>query len=108
MHVLNNRGFVYIRVPDIGEVMRKVVNEGLDIDDFLYECPAGPILVRDVIYGYGEEIERSGADFYAHKTGFTPKALSKVLNDAGFQYVHFGTVSLEIVAIGFKTKPDVT
>ena len=107
MHVLNNRGFVYLRVPDIGEVMRKVVNEGLDIDDFLYESPAGPILVRDVISGYGEEIERTGEDFYAHKTGFTPKALLKVLNDAGFQYVHFGSVSLEIIALGFKTKPDV-
>ena len=106
-HVLNEKGFVYIRVPDIGEVMRKVVNDGFELDDVLYESPAGPILVRDVIYGYGAQIESSGEDFYAHKTGFTPKALLNVLNTVGFQHVHFGSVSLEIIAVGFKTKPSV-
>ena len=52
-----------------------MVEKNLDIDDFLYQSPEGPITVRDVIYGYGAEIERSGNDFYAHKTGFTKKSL---------------------------------
>lgn len=68
-HVLKYDGFAHIRVPDIGELMRMVVRKNLDIDDFLYQSPAGPITVRDVLYGFGVESERSGQDFYAHMTG---------------------------------------
>src|SRR5512141_2534101 len=45
VHVLNEEGFAYIRVPDLKAVMNKVVNDGMDIDDVLYESPAGPIKV---------------------------------------------------------------
>ena len=100
-HVLKPDGFVHLRVPDIGAVMEIVVQKGLDIDDVLYESRAGPITVRDVIYGYGVEIERSGNDFYAHKTGFTQKSLSKVLEDAGFARLFMGTSNLEVVAYAF-------
>ena len=44
----------------------------------------GPILVRDVLYGYHKEIEETGQDFFAHKTGFTPKALMKFMVAQGF------------------------
>ncbi len=40
-------------------------DENLDLEDVLYTSPAGPIMVLDVIYGYGVEIARSGHDFYA-------------------------------------------
>ena len=64
IHVLKADGFAYIRVPDLGELMRTVVEKSLDIDDILYQSQAGPITVRDVVYGYGVEIERSKHDFY--------------------------------------------
>ena len=105
-HVLKPDGFVYLRVPDIGEVMRMVVEKNLDIDDFLYQSPAGPIMVRDVIYGYSVEIERSGNDFFAHKTGFTQKALVSVLNMTGFGWVFSGTGNLEVKAFAFLTEPN--
>ena len=54
-------GFAHIRVPDLGEVMSTVVQRGLDIDDFLYQSPSGPITVRDVLFGYGVELERRAA-----------------------------------------------
>ena len=57
--------------------MRSCVERGLDIDDVLYQSPAGPITVLDVIYGYAAEIESSGQDFFAHKTGFTEKSLAR-------------------------------
>jgi hypothetical protein len=105
LHVLKTDGFVYIRVPDMARLMRDVVEKDLDIDDFLYESPAGPITVRDVIYGYGVEIERSGNDFYAHKTGFTDKSLRSILKAAGFPWVFTALGNLEITALGFPNKP---
>lgn len=57
----------------------------LDIDDFLSHSPAGAITPRDVIYGYGVEIERSGQDFYVHKAGFTKKSLTALLEKCGFR-----------------------
>lgn len=106
LHVLKEGGFAYLRVPDMEDLMQTVVRRNLDIDDFLYESPAGPIAVRDVIYGYGREIESSGNDFYAHKTGFTRKSLTAALKDAGFQHVFARSGNLEVTAIAFKGKPS--
>lgn len=106
VHVLKADGFALIRVPDMGEVMRTVVEKSLDIEDVLYQSPAGPILVRDVIYGYGVEIERSGNDFYAHKTGFTQKSLTAMLNACGFPWVYGGVGNLEVMAVAFVNQPD--
>lgn len=106
LHVLKPDGFAHVRVPDIGLLMRIVVERSLDIDDLLYESAAGPISVGDVIYGYGVEIERSGQHFYAHKTGFTEKSLRGALNRAGFPYVFMSSGSLEIGAIACKIPPS--
>ena len=105
-HVLKDPGFAHIRVPDMGEVMRQVVQKSMDIDDVLYRSPAGPITVRDVFYGYGPEIERSGNDFFAHKTGFTQKSLVRMLETCGFPFVFSMTGGFEVVALAFKQKPD--
>jgi len=109
LHVLKDDGFAQIRVPDVGGVMHKVVQSSLDIDDVLFQSHAGPITVRDVIYGYSKEIEKSGTDFYAHKTGFTQKSLTAVLHRAGFAFVYSGVDVehfFEITALAFKR--DVT
>lgn len=105
-HVLKPDGFTFIRVPDMRELMHTVVQKDLDIDDFLYESPIGPITVRDVIYGYDKEIESSGNDFYAHKTGFTQKSLRAVLGAAGFPMMYIVTGNLEVRALAFKNKPS--
>lgn len=106
LHVLKDGGFAQIRVPDINEVMRLTLERGLDIDDVLYTSPSGPIMVLDVLYGYSVEIERSGQDFYAHKTGFTEKSLLAALDRAGFSKTYTMTGNLEISAIAFKGEPD--
>ncbi len=105
-HVLKNEGFAHIRVPDLGDLMKTVVQRGLDIDDFLYQSPMGPVTVRDVLFGYGPQIERSGCDFYAHKTGFTQKSLTAALSRAGFGCIFGGSGGLEVVAYAFKTRPS--
>jgi len=58
----------------------------------------------DVLYGHAAEIERSGEDFYAHKTGFTQKSLLKALNKAGFTKVYCTLGNLEINVIAFRDK----
>ncbi len=105
-HVLKADGFVYICVPDMNEVMRIVVEKNLDIDDELYQCSAGSILVRDVMYGWGIQIESSGCDFFAHKTGFTERSLINVLDGAGFPWIFTCTGNLEVTAFAFKDEPS--
>lgn len=105
-HVLKPTGFAHIRVPDIKEVMRLTIERNLDVDDILYISTAGPVMVIDVIYGFSAEIERSGQDFFAHKTGFTERSLSKVLHESGFEKQYSVSSNLEIEVVAFKTEPD--
>lgn len=86
-HALKEDGFAEIRVPDMPAVFRKMLDDGLDIEDVLYDSPAGPICVRDVIYGFSREIAASGNDFFAHKTGFSRKSLRGALLASGFAEV---------------------
>lgn len=106
LHVLKSDGFAQIRVPDLNELMRTVVERNLDLEDILYQSAAGPIMVRDVLYGYSAEIERSGVDFFAHKTGFTQKSLTNALQRAGFANLFAKTGGLEVDALAFKGKPN--
>lgn len=104
--VLKKNGFAYIRVPDLLAVMKAVVERGMGLEDVLYESPGGPILIRDVIYGYHRQIEQSGNDFYAHKTGFTEQTLLKTLTEQGFPHIFFDVGNNEIMALAFRDKPE--
>jgi SAM-dependent methyltransferase len=103
-HVLKSDGFAEIRVPDLQAVIARVTASGMDLGDVLYQSLAGPITVLDVIYGLGREIESSGQDFYAHKSGFTPKLLRETLERAGFVavYVFVAPEIFETRAIALK------
>jgi SAM-dependent methyltransferase len=105
-HVLKVDGFLEIRVPDVGEAMRMAVARNFDLDDVLYVAPCGPILLRDVLWGYHVEIEQSGHDYYAHKTGFTPKSLIDFVVPVGFPVYAIQSQGLEILAVFFKQHPS--
>ena len=105
-HVLKPDGFAHIRVPDLASVMRATLDRELDLEDELYRSAVGPITVLDVIYGYGKEIESSGNDFFAHKTGFTPRSLHQVLQKAEFEHIYCTLGHYEINAVAFMTKPN--
>lgn len=107
LHVLNPDGFAEIHVPDMQQVMRHFVENGGDIHGILYQSPAGPISVHDVMYGWGKQIAASGVDFYAHKTGFTPNSLREALLAAGFAEVWLNASNTEfaIGAVAFKQTP---
>jgi len=105
-HVLKPGGFAQIRVPDLMELMRRVVQGDLDLEETLYVSPAGPVAALDVLYGFGARIEASGVDFFAHKTGFTPQTLTRAVEKAGF-FPNYAQVSdLEINLLAFKGSPD--
>jgi SAM-dependent methyltransferase len=106
-HVLRDGGFAEIRVPDLGLLIRTMAKQDLDIEDTIYVAPAGPISARDMFYGFAAEIERSGLDFYAHKTGFTAKSLARQILAAGFPLAIVGAGrSWELLGFGFRSEPD--
>jgi hypothetical protein len=109
LHMLKPDGFADIRVPDLKSVMKRLVESGMDIEDTLYLSGGGPITVRDVIYGWGKQIESSGVDFYAHKTGFTAKSLAAELTAAGFLRVMVAEAPeiFELRALAFRAEPTV-
>ena len=108
-HILKPEGFVEIHVPDILAVMRQVIQNNMDVDDVLYTSDKRPILVRDVLYGYHVEIERSGNDFFAHKTGFSKKSFVALMNGNGFTAaVSKPDKMFEITALFFKQYPSDT
>ncbi len=97
--------FADIRVPDLDALMKIYVSRNLDITDVLYQSNAGPITVRDVLYGLGRKIATSGNDFFAHKTGFSPKSLARVLTEYGFPHYRIASSRLEIRALAFTRPP---
>lgn len=107
LHILKPDGFVEIHVPDIKSVMKRFIDTGMDIQDMLYESTSGPISVHDVIYGWGRQIESTGLDFYAHKTGFTAASLMTALERAGFVYVRVteSNDTFALSAFAFKNPP---
>jgi hypothetical protein len=105
-HVLKNGGGIHIIVPDMEAVFKTVVDNKLDIADVLYESALGPIRVIDVIYGYSKQIENSGVDFFAHKTGFSMSSLFNILQNAGFNNIHGQRSGFNLTLIAFKNSPD--
>jgi SAM-dependent methyltransferase len=103
-HVLKPHGFAEIRVPDLEAVFRAIVVDGRGLDAQLQIHPRGPVTARDIIYGWTIEIEQSGTDFYAHKTGFTSRTLSDTLRGAGFEEVWKAPTvhGYELRAVAFK------
>lgn len=80
-------GEVHIIVPNLGQLICDMIDLQIDLEDVLYQSDAGPITPLDVMFGFRKEIEESGQDYYAHKTGFTARRLHKCLEKAGFKDV---------------------
>jgi hypothetical protein len=109
-HALKPSGFAEIRVPDFWQVMRHALQAGLDVEDELHASSMGPVRVLDVLYGMQQEIARSGRDYYAHKSAFSPASLARALQRAGFVAVYrVPPLALyEFRVIAFKNMPDAT
>lgn len=82
LRVLKPGGQLLLAVPDLQAVAKLVAEDRLG--DTLYLSNVGPITPLDVIYGYGVSIA-AGNHYMAHRCGFTPKTLTRALQDAGFE-----------------------
>ena len=84
LRVLKPGGTLLLTVPDLQAVAKLVAEDRLD--EALYECWHGPIRPLDVIYGYGPALA-AGNRFMAHRSGYTPNLLGRLLQEAGFEPV---------------------
>lgn len=101
LRVLRPGGAVEVRVPDIGTV-RDILAAGAKETDIAYLSGAGPITYRDMIDGWGKQIE-AGNDHYRHLTSFDIDSLREALVDAGFSEVSIKIApGLELIATGRK------
>jgi predicted O-linked N-acetylglucosamine transferase (SPINDLY family) len=84
-----------------------MVLNNIEVEDVLYVSPAGPILARDVLWGFAKEIERSGHDWFAHKTGFSERGLVDAVLAGGFPNVYVAppAANFEIRVLAFKREP---
>jgi ubiquinone/menaquinone biosynthesis C-methylase UbiE len=106
LHVLKEDGFAQVIVPDIAEVMRVAVERKLDLEDVLYQSAGGPIMVLDVLWGWSAQIEHTGKEFYAHRTGFTAKSLVAAMQRSGFERTYSTRGRYEINVVAFRRAPD--
>jgi hypothetical protein len=104
--LLKKDGFVYIKVPDLIGLMRMVLDDNLGLDSEVYLSSKGPITALDIIYGHRGQIETSGVDFYAHKTGFSVPLLQEILKSSGFSFGYTISEKLEIQTFAFKMQPS--
>jgi hypothetical protein len=88
------------------QCIHEVVSGNLGLTDVLYQSPACPIRVLDVIYGHSPTLAYSGNDFYQHKTGFSADILGSAMQDAGFVSIKVQAheESHELVAFGYRPK----
>lgn len=107
-HVLKEDGFVEIHVPNMQKLFDCLANGKQDIEDVIYNSPAGPIRAVDIIYGHAGMIERSGNDFMCHKNGFTPKSLANCLYGTGFDtvFIGIGGFGHDLVGWAFNNAPS--
>jgi hypothetical protein len=111
LRILLPGGFLHLRVPDIPALMRLVVERQLDLDSVLYRAGAGPVTVRDLLWGHAPSIARevpgsSGQPGAAHRTGFSRRTLARALQRAGFSISYSSEKRLELSMLAFKGTPD--
>lgn len=98
-------GFVEIRVPDVNAIMRVAVARNLDMEGVLYRSPAGPVTVRDAIYGFAKSVEKSPRES-AHRVGFSRSSLRSILAAEGFvSAALLRPRALEIAVVAFLSEP---
>lgn len=82
--VLKPGGFAVVTLPDIQSVAFSIAKG--ELEDPLYQSPAGPITPLEIMYGLNRALS-DGQHYMAHKTAFTAKTLGMKLLQAGFHNV---------------------
>lgn len=97
--VLMTSGFALIKVPNLTFFAQQVVDGNLE--NTVYDSPAGPISAIDVLWGFRPSIEK-GNHYMAHKTGFTAETLKAKMEACGFKNIIVEIENYNLVAVGSK------
>jgi len=97
--VLNNTGFVYIKLPDL-EKVAELILEG-KVNSSVYNSEVGPITPLDIIFGYKNFTYNNS--FYQHKCGFTLDSLLNAFKSAGFEQIVGRRVGFDLEAVATKS-----
>jgi ubiquinone/menaquinone biosynthesis C-methylase UbiE len=97
--LIKPNGLFLVTMPDIQSVANFVAHGNLE--EPIYDSPAGPIAPIDILYGFRASMER-GNLFMAHKTGFTAETLAKYFRDAGFCNIRIQRQWVDLWGVGHK------
>jgi predicted SAM-dependent methyltransferase len=102
LHVLKPDCDAQIIVPNLTGLFDAMRQHNLDLGDVWYRTGSGnAITFHDVLYGWGP-VMAEGNLYYAHKCGFTPAILGKVLQEAGFENIRLWTDAYNLYARATK------
>ena len=79
--VIKEDAYVVLTCPDLQQIGQYLTESRTN--DLVYNSPAGPIYVLDILFGHGKSIQE-GNSFMAHHTGFTIKSLMFSFTEGGF------------------------
>lgn len=102
--VINKRGLLLLRCPDLKAVATCLLTQGLE--RVAYQSPAGPITALDMLYGHRRSIS-DGNSYMAHHTGFTDERIGRLLLEAGFAEIRTMTEQFDLWAVAFADDADV-
>jgi SAM-dependent methyltransferase len=99
--VLSDDGFACILVPDLQTIAQYAVSDRLH--EVVYVAPVGPVTAHDILFGFGPALAQ-GQLSMAHRCGFTPTFMLKLLGDTPFAEVVLRrrVPSLELAAVARK------
>lgn len=92
-------GHFLVTLPDI-QMVANFVAHG-DLEEPIYDSPAGPISPIDIMYGFRASMAR-GNLYMAHRTAFTAKTLAFHLREAGFSNIMVKRDWVDLWAVGYK------
>jgi predicted SAM-dependent methyltransferase len=81
LRVLRPQGVLLMTLPDLQQIAELVVTDRLETES--YVSPSGPVTPLDMIFGHTASLARGHAHM-AHRCGFTPSTLGRLLVQAGF------------------------
>jgi len=103
--VLNDTGFVFIKVPDLQKIAELILSSPSGCMDVAYESEAGSITPLDMLYGYRPFTYTN--KYMEHKCAFTDVTLASLLKELGFNQVITRRNGFDVEVIATKTEQNI-
>lgn len=104
---VKTEGWLEIRVPDVGELAKRLIEAKGDVNHVVYTSAHGVgVTIGHLLWGYGPEIQGIGEAF-RHRNGFSRHTLTELLRPH-FSYLVFThePSNCELRVVAYKQKPE--